>query len=145
VVADPQLGLALTVPSDWQQSAPGQEAPGVLAFSSAANHDTRLYVSSRGTTTDPDDAHAASVGMDALLQGITIQDAPRVAVRYGGAPGVLVRGLPGGPASATTIILAHQGALYKILVPGATIASDQQQALDSLRFIPRVGPFPPAN
>jgi len=45
----------------------------------------------------------------------------------------------------TAIILARAGVAYKILAPGTTLAPDQRQALDSLRFIPRVGPFPAAN
>jgi hypothetical protein len=42
------------------------------------------------------------------------------------------------------IILAHAGAVYEILAPGAELAPDQRQAFASLRFIPRVGPFPAA-
>lgn len=45
----------------------------------------------------------------------------------------------------TAIVLAHAGAVYKIIAPGAALAPDQRRMLASLRFIPRVGPFPPQN
>jgi hypothetical protein len=65
--------------------------------------------------------------MSRLLKGMKVP-VTRVPVRYGGSPGVL----------------AHAGAVYKILAPGKNLAPDQRKALGSLRFIPRVGPFPPA-
>jgi len=106
----------------------------------------RLSIASWGTTSDRDDARVAAAGMDALI-GST-NSAPsftRVPVHFLGAAGVLVSGLPSSPGPVTAIILARAGVAYKILAPGATLAPDQRQALDSLRFIPRVGPFPPAN
>jgi hypothetical protein len=137
------LGVALTVPSNWQAARPGQEAPGVLAFYSTAMPHTRLYLSSWGPATSTDAAQAANAGMDRLLQGLPTLD--RIAVQVGGAAGVEVHNVPGGPTESTAIILAHGGVLYKILLPGTTVTADQQQAVNSLRFIPRVGPFPPAN
>ncbi|MGI8916518.1 MAG: hypothetical protein ACR2JY_22560 [Chloroflexota bacterium] len=145
-VCSVSLGVALTVPSNWQPSRPGQEAPGVLAFYSAALPHTRLYLSSWGTTTDSNAVRAANAGMDRLLQGLTMVDRlTRIAVQVGGAEGVEVHNVPGGPTESTANILAHEGVLYKILLPGSTVTVDQQQAVNSLRFIPRVGPFPPAN
>jgi hypothetical protein len=42
----------------------------------------------------------------------------------------------------TAIILAHDGALYKIIAPGSRLAPDQQQMLKSIHFYPRRGAFP---
>ncbi|MGI8915055.1 MAG: hypothetical protein ACR2JY_14935 [Chloroflexota bacterium] len=153
VVVDTALGIALALPSGWQQSAPGKSPPHELgliippANSAVTDSIIRLVIGSWGTTTDPDETRAAAAGMDRLLAGLGALPRPitRLAVSYAGAPGVLVHGLPGGLSGATTaIILAHDGAAYKILAPGNALAPDQQQALDSLRFIPRVGHFPPA-
>jgi hypothetical protein len=153
-VSDEALGVALALPAGWQQNAPGKQPSHELdlvvppAQPGAGDSSLRLVIGSWGTTTDPDAARAASAGMDRLLAGLGALPAPvmRTPVNYGGAPGVMVHGLPGGLSGPTTaIILAHDGALYKILAPGAALAPDQQYALESLVFIPRVGPFPPAD
>jgi hypothetical protein len=148
VARNSALGVALTLPPRWQEAAPGKFPPGELGLQIPAppgrpDNDGRLDIASWGTTTDRDDARAAAAGMNRLLKGMKAP-VTRVPVRYGGAPGVLVRGLPIPPAGVTAIVLAHAGAVYKILAPGKNLAPDQRQALASLRFIPRVGPFPPA-
>lgn len=153
-VEDQALGVALALPAGWQQNAPGKQPPHELdlivppANPTASESTLRLVIGSWGTTSDPDAARAASAGMDRLLAGLGALPAPvaRSTVNYGGAPGVMVHGLPGGPSGPTTaIILAHDSALYKVLAPGNTLAPDLHYALESLIFIPRVGPFPPAN
>jgi hypothetical protein len=143
--------VAVALPAGWQQNAPRKQPPHELdliipsANPGAGDSSIRLVIGSWGTTTDLDDARAASAGMDRLLAGLGNLPA-RSTVNYGGAPGVMVHGLPGGLSGPTTaIILAHDGALYKILAPGNALAPDQQYALESLVFVPRVGPFPPAN
>ena len=148
VARNSALGVALTLPPGWQEAAPGKFPPGELGLQIPASpgrpdNDGRLAIASWGTTTDRDDARAAAAGMNRLLKGMKAP-VTRVPVRYGGAPGVLVRGLPIPPAGVTAIVLAHAGAVYKILAPGKNLAPDRRQALASLRFIPRVGPFPPA-
>jgi len=150
-VRDEALGVAVALPAGWQQNAPRKQPPHELdliipsANPGAGDSSIRLVIGSWGTTTDLDDARAASAGMDRLLAGLGNLPA-RSTVNYGGAPGVMVHGLPGGLSGPTTaIILAHDGALYKILAPGNALAPDQQYALESLVFVPRVGPFPPAN
>ncbi|MGI8915051.1 MAG: hypothetical protein ACR2JY_14915 [Chloroflexota bacterium] len=116
-----------------------------MAFYSSAIPHTRLSISSWGTTADTNEARAAAACMDQLLQGDTQAGAPRIKVNYGGKPGVMVRDLASGPGPVTVIMLVRSGAAYKALAPGSVLAPDQQQALASLRFIPRVGPFPLAN
>jgi hypothetical protein len=152
-VVDHALGVTLILPAGWQQNAPGKQPPHEIDLvippaQPAGDSTIRLVIGSWGTTTDPDAAQAASAGMDRLLAGLGTLPTPltRSVVTYGGAPGVMVHGLPGGLGGpSTAIILAHDGALYKILAPGSALAPDQQYALESLVFIPRVGPFPPAN
>ncbi len=145
---DTALGVALALPSGWTRS---NYPVGILEFSArptagATYSVVRLNIASWGTTTDPDDARAAAAGMDALIRSTnSAQSFARVPVHFPGASGVLVSGLPSSPGPVTAIILVHAGLAYKILAPGAALAPDQRQALDSLRFIPRVGPFPPAN
>ena len=147
---DAALGVALTPPAGWQRAPSGHYPPGQLVFwqtpaPGQGDAEERLLIAPWGTTTETDEAKAATQGMDRLLQGAHMANATRVPVSYGGAPGVLVRGLPGGPAPVTAIVLAHAGAVYKILAPGDALAADQRQALASLRFMARVGPFPDAN
>jgi len=144
MVCDTALGIAFARPASWvQDQTPG----GVLEFSarptaSATYNVVRLSIASWGTTSDPDEARVAAAGMDSLLGGV--RPTSRINVTYAGVPGVQATGVPGnGPVIA--IILAHAGVAYKILAPGVALAPDQRQALDTLRFIPRVGPFPPAN
>jgi hypothetical protein len=110
------------------------------------DYNIRLLIGPDGTTNDSNSTHAAATAADKLIAGYRGHVHPtRYAVRYGSAPGVLIRGLPGSPGPDGIIILAHEGALYSIIAPGPTLAPDQQQALGSLRFIARTGPFPPAN
>jgi len=106
----------------------------------------RLNIASWGTTSDRDDARVAAAGMDALIRSTnSARSFTRVPVHFLGASGTLVSGLPSSLSPVTAIILAHVGVAYKILAPGVTLAPDQRHALDSVRFIPRVGPFPPVN
>ncbi len=145
---DTALGVALALPSGWTRS---NDPAGILEFSArpttgAAYNVVRLNIASWGTTTDPDDARAAAAGMDALIRSTnSARSFAGVPVHFPGASGVLVSELPSSLSPVTAIILVRAGLAYKILAPGAALASDQRQALDSLRFIPRVGPFPPAN
>lgn len=146
-VCDAALGVALPLPASWTRD---NYPTGILEFSarptSAAYRVVRLNIASWGTTSDRDDARVAAAGMDALIRSTnSARSFAHVPVHFLGASGVLVSGLPGATGPVTAIILAHSGVAYKILAPGATLAPDQRQALDSLRFIPRVGPFPPAN
>ncbi len=138
MVCDTALGIAFARPAGWVQD---QAPVGILEYSgrptAGATHNVvRLSIVSWGTTSDRDDARVAAAGMDSLLGGV--RPTSRITVTYAGAPGVQATGVPSnGPVTA--IILAHAGVAYKILAP------DQFAALRSLRFIPRVGPFPPAN
>ncbi len=147
VARDVRLGIAVTVPLGLQQDTYGVPL-GVLNLVdprvSVYNEFTRLRlsISSLGTTRNKDEARAAAAAMRALLRGIRVP-VMLVPVRYGGAPGLLTH-MAASPRPVTTIVFAHAGAIYKILAPGRSLAPDQSQALTSLRFIVRIGPFPPS-
>lgn len=147
-VCDASLGVALPLLAGWTRDS---YPAGILEFSARPTADAtyrvvRLSITSWGTTSDRDNARVAAAGMDALIGSTnSARSFTRVPVHILGASGVLVSGLPSSPGPVTALILARSGVAYKILVPGTTLAPDQRRALDSLRFIPRVGPFPPAN
>lgn len=147
MVCNRALGIAL-VPAPGDFGIPPGHVPryelGMVRRENQANFNQRLDITSWGTWRKKRAAVAASAGMDRLLRGLRPHSVPRK-VRYGGDPGVLVRILATGPGPETAIILAHDGSLYKILAPGAHRARDQRQMLATLRFITRVGPFPPSN
>jgi hypothetical protein len=116
---------------------------------SGLSYNVRLIIASDGTTRESNDMRAVTLAARDFTRGYSrLHLRPplvRFPVSYGGAPGVMIRNLPGGPTLVTVVILAHRGALYRILATGATLGRDQLKTLRSLRFIPRVGPFPPAN
>jgi hypothetical protein len=146
---DYALGVALVPPSGWKLIPPGHYPPHVHVWfagpSLGLDYNVRLLLGPDGTTRDRNDAHAARAAANRLVNGYRSIHPTQYPVRYGGAPGILIRGLPGGPGPDAFITLVHHGALYSIVAAGATLAPDQRKALASLRFIPRVGPFPPAN
>jgi hypothetical protein len=152
-VCDHALGVALVLPSQWRQLPAGKlpaHTIGLFALPvRAPSYNIRLIIASDGTTRERNDVRAATLAAGVFIRGYSrLRMRPplvRIPVRYGGAPGVMIRNLPGQPTLVTVIILAHRGALYRIVAPGATLDRDQRQALGSVRFITRVGPFPPAN
>lgn len=142
------LGVAVTVPAGWEEAPAGHYPPGELVLwripgAGQANADERLIVRSLGTTSQTNDAQAAAAVADQEVQASGNPSVvSRRMVSYAGEPGVLLRGLPSnGPVAE--IILAHQGVVYRMLAPGNALTANQQRALESLRFIPRIGPFPP--
>jgi hypothetical protein len=146
------LGIAITPAPGVQLLPPGKEPSGVLALmippapGHGLDYDVRLVIQPLETTRDRNDARAAAAGVETIVRAYpTHLTLSRETVRYGGAPGILVRGLPGAPGPAIVIVLAHAGAVYRITAPGARLALDQRRMLTSLRFIPRVGGFPLAN
>jgi hypothetical protein len=152
------LGVALTLPAGWQETSPAIDprllSPPTLFFvvpiHGAGN--PRLLITGLGTTTDPNEARAANAAADRLVRGSGQRGAPRPLVTrrpitIAGAPGVLLRGLPGQTPNVQ-IVLAHAGALYNFIAfiafgQAERLQADQRAALSSLRFIPRLGPFPP--
>jgi hypothetical protein len=152
-VCDHALGVALVLPPGWRQLPAGKLPAHTIGFFAlpvrAPSYNIRLIIASDGTTRERNDVRAATQAAGAFIRGYSrLQMRPplvRVPVRYGGAPGVVILNLPGQPTLVTVIILAHRGALYRVVAPGATLDLDQREALSSLRFVSRVGPFPPAN
>lgn len=144
-VCDHALGLALTLPTGVVEIGPGQRPPHEIELVTLPGQGRassfRLDIASWGTTTDMNDNRAATAGMQRLLRAER-QRARLTTVHYAGTSGLLAPGLHSSPAEVTAIVFAHAGAVYKILAPGSVLAPDQRQMLASLRFIPRVGPFP---
>jgi hypothetical protein len=58
---------------------------------------------------------------------------------YGGAPGVVIRGLPPTPSRAVYVVVSHSALVYVLIAPGKTLGPDQRRALASLRFFTRQG------
>ncbi len=142
------LGIAVTIPVGWEQAPASNYPPGELVLwrlpaAGQVNADERLIVRSLGTTSETNDAQAVAAVADQEVQTSANPAAvTRRAVSYGGEQGVLLHGLPSiGPVAE--IILVHQGVVYRILAPGNMLTVNQQKALESLRFISRIGPFPP--
>lgn len=152
-VCDRALGIGVTPPATWRMLPAGKLPPhtiGLYALPvSGLSYNVRLIIASDGTTRESNDMRAVTQAARDFTRGYSrLHMRPplvRFPVSYGGAPGVMIRNLPGGPTLVTVVILAHRGALYRILATGATLGRDQLKTLRSLRFIPRVGPFPPAN
>lgn len=146
-VCDRSLGIALTPPTGWLRVKPPKVQRHTIVLvtrpTSGLEYNIRLHIAAWGTTRDRNGVHGANAGADRFIDGFRIRrHVSRVPVRYGGAPGVLVRGLPPTPGPTIEIILAHAGAVYLIIAPGSSLAPDRRAALASLRFIPRQGPFP---
>lgn len=145
---DRNLGVAITPSPGWRINAPSRIDPHEIDFVIPARNGVdasdRLIIRPWGTTGDATDRRAASAGMSRLAAEFRMHVALQP-VHYGGAPGFVTRSLPPTPLPAADIVLAYDGAIYLIIVPGTSLASDQRDALRSLRFIPRNGPFPSAN
>ncbi len=151
IVRNSALGIALTLPTGWQDYGYTLFAPGGLFVANPAVQNGKGYplglgMIPAGTTAEHNDARAVAAAVQRSLRGIpfTVTRAP---LTIGGAPAVLLAPMPGaGPT--VEIVLAHQSALYTILAfknrDSDPLRPDQLQALASLRFIPRVGPFPRA-
>lgn len=152
-VCDPALGIAIRPQPGWLRLLPPKVPPHVISLvtrpgggSCCADYNDRLHIGAWDLTHDRNAARAANAGANRLIDGFRARlTMTRTPVRYGGSPGVLIRGLPPTPAPALSIVLAHAGAVYLIIAPGIRLAPDQQAALASLHFIPRQGVFPLAN
>jgi len=145
-VRNSALGVTLTLPPGWQEAEPGHYAPwavvlDVPAAAGQGENNLRLSIEPLGTTADSNDARAAAAAATRATRGLMLPITRRP-FTVAAAPGVLLRGMPGGQPHLT-IIVAHKHALYQIITfGGETFAADQRAALASLRFIPRVGPYP---
>ena len=145
------LGVALTLPAGWQDYGFTLFAPGGLFVANPAVQNSKGYplgigIIPVGTTSERDDARAAAMAAQQAIRGLHFTVA-RSPLTIGGAPAVLLAPMPGqGPT--VEIVLAHHGVLYTILAfknrDDDPLRPDQRQALASLRFIARVGPFPRA-
>ena len=147
MMCDSALGIAIRPASGVNRAPPGKYPRHEIVLQKrvrAIEPEGAIGDLLVGADGRPNKARAASHGMQRLLKSEPAVKAKTRRVVYGGAPGVLATGLRG-PGPVTAVILAHQGALYKILAPGSHLAADQQRMLASLHFIPQQGKFPPSN
>lgn len=152
-VCDHALGVALVPSPGWRRMPSDKLPPHAIGLFAPPgvelSYGSRLIIASDGTTHERNDARAATAAANTLTRGYRrLRMRPpliRIPVRYGEAPGIMIRNLPGQPTLVVVIVLAHHGVLYRIVATGATLALDQRRVLNSLRFIPRVGPFPSVN
>ncbi len=147
---DTALGVSVVPPAGWSAAPAGQYTPGALTFvramTSSLGGKLRLSVQPLGTITTSNAVTAAMAAADALVaRSNGSLPVTRTMVTVGGVPAVALQGLPGQQPTLQTVV-AYGGATYDIVTfGGATLQPDQRAALATLRFIPRVGPFPPAD
>ncbi len=147
---DTALGVSVVPPAGWSVAPAGQYTPGALTFvrtmTTSLGGDPRMSIQPLGTITTSNTVAAATAAAAALVaQGNGSLPVTRTMVMVAGVPAIALQGLPGQQPTLQTVV-AHGGALYDIVTFGsATLQPDQRAALAALRFIPRVGPFPPAN
>jgi hypothetical protein len=146
-VCDNTLGLTIRLPPAWVLLPKGKYPPHTLAFALQRpvleNYTERLVIEPYALTSIRNDKRAVDWVATKVIAAERRGPVTQRRVAYGGAPGVVIRGLPGEPGPVLTLLLAHQEAVYRIIIPGASIGTDQQSALASLHFIVRKGPFLP--
>lgn len=148
---DTALGVSVMPPAGWSVAPAGQYTPGSLTFVKAVTistgSDPRMSIQPLGTITTTSNTVAATTSAADALVARSDGSLPvtRTMVTIAGVPAIALQGLPGQQPTLQTVV-AHGGALYDIVTFGGnTLQPDQQAALAALRFIPRVGPFPPAD
>jgi len=153
MVCDRALGIALTPPAGWTLPPAGHFPPSSLVFwtARAGQPDATLHLviaplglADRRDPSDPGASAAAAA--DAETQGMTAPVTATATV-VAGVPAVLLQGTPGEPDFGQEILVAHDGLLYGIYTfdnARTAFTPAQQQAVASLRFIPRTGPLLPA-
>lgn len=148
-VCDSTLGLALTPPSRWITVPPGKFPAGTLAFWTLTPNTQEpalhLVIDSIGSTQACGDAQATATAARVISRAAPYFHGPimRRRLTVGGAPAIAIIGLPGSATYGLTIVITHHGLLYRMDTFGSkALTVSQQQALSSMRFIPRNGPFP---
>jgi hypothetical protein len=144
VVCEHTLGIALTRPAGWQRIPAAKVAPHEIDLALPGTHlnaNLRLVVRAFGVGSITNSRAAARHAATKLIAAERATGVTQTSARYAGSAAVVLRGLPG-PGPATDILLGRGRIVYLIILPGRVPAPDQQAALNSLRFIPRVGRFP---
>jgi hypothetical protein len=142
-ICDGKLGVALRPSVRWIRLSASREGPCTLAFARrpvpGQSYDERLIVKivEVGNTTHDRalaQAYARSFVGRFHTQGVRVTNAT-----YGGAPAVVIRGLPPTPRPAVYVVASYTTLVYLFTLPGKVLAQDQRQALSSLRFFIRRG------
>ncbi len=150
MVCDRALGIALTRPAGWTLPPAGHFPPSSLVFwtARAGKPDATLHlvIAPLGSADRRDPGASAAAAADAETQGV-VTPVTATATAVAGVPAVLLQGTPGEPDFGQEILVAHDGLLYGIYTfdnARTAFTPAQQQAVASLRFIPRTGPLLPA-
>ncbi|HEX6508371.1 MAG TPA: hypothetical protein VF221_12125 [Chloroflexota bacterium] len=144
MVCEHTLGIALTLPAGWKRLPPSKVAPHEIDLvrpGSGVTYNLRLVIRPFSVTSLSNSLASARLAANKFIAAERATGVTQRSARYAGSPAIVLRGLPG-PGPAADILLAHGRYVYLIIVPGRTVGADQQAALSSLRFIPRIGPFP---
>lgn len=140
-VCDPSLGVAVLAPASWMKLPAGNEGPCTLSFArravSRVDYDERLIVKLVKIGKSPNDHALSWAYAHTLVRGSHTKHVTLFSTTYGGAPAVVVRGLPPTPRPAVYVVVSHAAAVYMLIAPGKRLDARQRHALASLRFFTR--------
>src|SRR5579872_2333279 len=145
-VCDARLGISLRLPPGWYVLGKKQVAANnQISFAAPGSHgpsyNLRLIIDAFAVTSFANSRRSAQKVVDNLISAERVREVSQSAVHYAGTFGLIVAGLPIGPTPAREIFLARHQYVYQIIAPGQSLGTDQRTALNSLRFVPRRGPF----
>jgi hypothetical protein len=131
------MGLAVRPAAGWVALPAGAEGPCSLAFgrrSTGLDYDERLIVKVveiGKTARDRALAHGYALR---LVHSVHASRATLTNTTFGGAPAVVIRGMPPTPRLAIRAVIAHAAIVYLVTAPGSSLGHGQRAALASLRF-----------
>lgn len=143
------LGVAVRPPAGDRPGMSSINVPTHLAVISAksgpGNYHLRLDIGPWGKVGRHQSAERAAYwGMRRLLAHERVKRSLRH-VTFNRAVGYLALHVPSPAGSSTSLVLAYQGRVYKVVAPGKRLAPDQLAMLRSIKFLPLPGAFPKAN
>lgn len=142
-VCSTALGVALYPPAAWMKLPAGNEGPCTLSFArrtlSHLQYDVRLIIKlvELGNTTN--DRALAEEYANSFVRAYHATHATLSGATYGGAPAVVIRGLPPTPGPTVYVVVSHTATVYLFFAPGKALGANQRQALAGLRFLARRG------
>jgi hypothetical protein len=142
-VCSASLGVALRLPRTWKQLPAGKEGPCTLAFARlpviGPDYDERLIVKLVMVENTTNDRALARQYAATFVRGYHSTHVSMKDASYGGAPAMVIHGLPPTPRPTAYIVVSHQAIVYLISAPGRALDASQRQALAGLRFFNRQG------
>ncbi len=142
-VCNAPLGVALRTPATWRLLPAGKEDHCTLSFARRAvshlNYDVRLTAKLVLVANATNDRRITRAYANTLVQRDHAKLVRVSNATYGGAPAVVIRGLPLGPRPTVYVVISHTALVYLFAAPGRALDVNQRQAIGSLRFLPRQG------